>query len=633
MMKRISCVAAATVGALCWVAAMQSPVRADDAADAATQSNVINLSHDLARLGIAASNLPPDSPSTDARPLFQAALQYAGSHSIRRITVDHGAYYFLTPQDATAYLHLTSLSDLTVDLADSTVYFAGAFLQGFAVTNCQHVTLTRLRADFISPPYTHVQLIAVDPLARRLSYALLPHWADPVEFNGVVQTSAPTGRFTFWAMAFRNGDIVPGTSRMEVTQPIANGALSLIQNNAPWVQGPTLSTLQPGDTIVVFVRGGQATISVVGGDSITVSDAAIYGSSTQGILFNTTSNAIAERVRVMPRPRSLIATNAGGIVLVNAGADSHIRNSFVARSLDDALAIYETDVASVAQQLGARQLTVDRVAFRRFPNGTKVNFIDPATGDELSGATIESQQPLDSVPPVFGGAVTVTFDADLPTLAPGFGVALADPASRGGGSSIEKNVVSDVLFGRGVYGAGNIGLTVAGNKIGHTSDAGIGIFQNRNSVTFVLAATPPAHDVTIRDNLVRGSLGPMASGSGSQIAVGAILVATTNTKNDFPASSPNANVSIERNTVLNSGRTGIWVNGVAGGAIRDNVVRGWDQHPELPLNGVDAQTRAELLQDFNQALVVHNSRNLEVRDNVTNPSLVGDNEKNESARD
>jgi hypothetical protein len=86
-----------------------------------------------------------------------------------RITVDHGAYYFLTPRDATAYLGLTSLSDLTVDLDDSTVYFAGAFQQRFALVNCEHVTLTPLRADFISPPYAHVQLIAVDPVARRLS--------------------------------------------------------------------------------------------------------------------------------------------------------------------------------------------------------------------------------------------------------------------------------------------------------------------------------------------------------------------------------------------------------------------------------------------------------------------------------
>lgn len=369
-MKRLSWAGAAMVAALCWTPAGQPPARADGTTAALsdpTQADVINLSHDLVRLGIATSNLPPDSPSTDARPLFRAALQYAVSHPVRRITVDHGAYYFLAPEDATAYLQLESLSDLTVDLDDSTIFFAGAFLQGFAVTNCQHVTLTRFRADFISAPYTHVQLTAVDPLARSLSYALLPHWPDPIEFNSIVQTAAPTGPLTFWAMAFRNGDIVPGTSRMEVTQPIANGALSLIQTNAPWVQGPTLSTLQPGDTIVVFVRGGQATISVVGGDSITVSDATIYGSSTQGIQFNTTSHAIAERVHVMPRPGSLIATDAGGIILVNVGAGSHIDNSFVARSLDDALAIYETDAATVAQQLGPRQLVVDRVAFSAFP--------------------------------------------------------------------------------------------------------------------------------------------------------------------------------------------------------------------------------------------------------------------------
>jgi hypothetical protein len=626
-MKGISRISAAMVGALCWAAAALSPAYADGTTGAAppvaTASDVINLSHDLVPLGIAASNLSPDSPSTDARPLFQAALQYAASHPIRRITVERGAYYFLTPQDAGAYLRLTRLSDLTVDLADSTVFFAGAILQGFAVVNCKHVTLRRFRADFISPPYTHVQLTAVDPLARSLSYAALPHWPDPVEFNGLAQSTAPTSPLTFWAVAFRNGDIMPGTSRMEVAQPIANGALSLIQNNAPWVQGPTLSTLQPGDTIVVFVRGGQATISVEGGDSITVSDATIYGSSVQGIQFNASSNGIVERVRVVPRPGSLISVNAGGIIFVDDSGTNHIRNSFVARNLDDALAIYETDAATVTQQVGPRQLVVDRVAFRRFPNGTMVNFIDPATGNELSGASIISQQPPDSVPPVFGGAVTVTFDADLPTLAAGFGMVPGDPASRANGSSIENNVVRDVLFGRGVYGAGNIGLTIAGNRIGRTSAAGVEIFQNLKSVARVLVATPPAHDVTIRDNLVRGSLGPMASGSGSQIAAGAIQVATTNPKNDFTATSPNTGIVIERNTVIDSGRTGIWVNEVSGGAIRNNVVKGWDQHPELPLNGVDPQTRTELLHDFAQALVVHNSQNLELDGNVTDQKAAG----------
>jgi hypothetical protein len=41
-----------------------------------------------------------------------------------------------------------------------------------------------------------------------------------------------------------------------------------------------------------------------------------------------------------------------------------------------------------------------------------------------------------------------------------------------------------------------------------------------------------------------------------------------------------------------------------------------NRHPELPLFGVDAQTRAQLLQDFAQPLVIHNSSNVETHHNV-----------------
>jgi len=549
---------------------------------------------------------------------MQAALQYVQGHHVRRLTVDHGTYYVLTPQDAQANVRLLAQSDLTVDFADSTVLFAGAFLPGFALVNCEHVTLTRLRTDFINPPYTHVELTAVDPIGRTLSYALLPQWPDPVAFNGLGVPVPTTGPLTVWAMAFRNGDIVPDTSRMAVVQPLTAGVLALVQNNTPWTQGPTLSTLQPGDTIVVFVRGGMATISVSGGDSVTVSDATIHGASAQAILFNGSSHSLAERIRVTPRrDTGLIAANAGGIILANSGPDSHIRGSFVARTLDDALGISTIDLATVTQQTGPFTLTVDRIAFRRFPDGTKVSFVDPATGVEVPGATVIAQDPPDSTAPVFNGPVTVTFDQGLPALTAGFGMVQADPDARGAGSSIEDNVVDDVLFGRGVYIGGMVGVTVARNRIGRTSDAGIGITQNTSAVAFAAEPTPAAHDIVVRDNVVRGSLGPMASGAGSQIALGAIMVSSTNATNRFPAASPNTNITIERNKVVDSGRTGIWIGELDGGAVRHNVIAGWDQHPELPLNGVDAQTRAGLLQDFTQPLVVHNSQNVDTRDNVT----------------
>lgn len=244
-------------------------------------------------------------------------------------------------------------------------------------------------------------------------------------------------------------------------------------------------------------------------------------------------------------------------------------------------------------QTGPRQLTVDRTAFLRFPNDNQVTFVDPVSAAESPSATIVSQTPPDSITPVFNGPVSLTFDRDLAALNPGFGIALATSSARGAGSSIEDNVVKDIVFGRGVWIAGVNGVAI--NHIGHTSNGGIVVAQD---TTFY--PTPAAHDIIVSDNIVHGSLGPMASGTGTQIAVGAIIVESTNDKNLFPASAPNTNVSIERNRVVDSGRSGIWVGELDGGTISDNVINKWDRHPELPLFGVNPQVRAQLRQDFTQ---------------------------------
>jgi hypothetical protein len=133
----------------------------------------LNLSRDLVSLGIASENLAPDSPSLDARPLFEAGLQYVQNHHIPLLTVDRGSYYFLTPASGTTnrYTNIFQISDLTIDLAGSTVYFKDPFLEGFSVTECQRVTLTNFQTDFINPPYTHVQVTSVDATGVFLSDA------------------------------------------------------------------------------------------------------------------------------------------------------------------------------------------------------------------------------------------------------------------------------------------------------------------------------------------------------------------------------------------------------------------------------------------------------------------------------
>jgi hypothetical protein len=68
--------------------------------------------------------------------------------------------------------------------------------------------------------------------------------------------------------------------------------------------------------------------------------------------------------------------------------------------------------------------------------------------------------------------------------------------------------------------------------------------------------------------------------------------------------------------VVDSGRSGIWVGELDGGAVSDNVINHWDQHPELPLFGINPQMRAQLLQDFTQPIVIHNNQDVETLGNL-----------------
>jgi hypothetical protein len=568
----------------------------------------INLSRDLVSLGIAGQNLSRNDPSLDARPLFEAALKYVRTHRVRTVTVDRGAYYFLTAQSSTAYIGIYGFSDLTVDLAGSTIYFADAFKQGFGIAASKRVTLRNFQIDFLKPPYTYVKLASVNPAQRTLVYTLSGDWPDPATFNGGTSAYGP---LVLWAVAFRNGEILPGTSRMHVAEPIAGNVLQLVQDQTPWTQPTTLSTLQPDDIIVVTQRGGPPPIIASNSDSISISHGTVFGSSGMAVLLDSISNSSVDAVFVQPRSGNLLSTNADGIHFVNTGPDNHIRNCFVTRTLDDALAIDSYLLATVVSQNSARQLTVIRTAYLHFPNGSAVNFVDPVSAAEFRGATIVSQNPLDSNSPVFDGTVILNFDRDLPTINPGSEMVFSGPAARGAGSSIENNVIGEAPFGRGIWVGGAEGVVIQGNSIGDTSNGGIAICGD----TAPNYPTPPAHNILVKRNLVYGSLGPMASGSGTQIAVGAILVNFLDNRYAFVPAPRSTNISIEENLIFDSGRSGIWVGELDSGSIRNNTIIGYDKHPELPLFGVSAAEQTQLLEDFKQPVVVRYSNNVTVSNN------------------
>src|SRR5262245_25441897 len=79
----------------------------------------LNASQDLVRLGIASSNMVPNTPELDSSPLFVRAVAYAKSHNVTLLTVDRGSYYFLTSQFPVAHFTLAQVDGMTIDFQGS----------------------------------------------------------------------------------------------------------------------------------------------------------------------------------------------------------------------------------------------------------------------------------------------------------------------------------------------------------------------------------------------------------------------------------------------------------------------------------------------------------------------------------
>ncbi|HEY2383297.1 MAG TPA: FG-GAP-like repeat-containing protein [Terriglobia bacterium] len=571
---------------------------------------ILNMSQSLVALGLGSQNLVPNNPALDARPLIQNAINYAGSHTVGVLTLDPGAYYLKSDTQSNATLIFgKNNKNLTMDLAGSTLYFPGPAIpvSGIALFDSDNVTLTNFKIDFVNRPQAHVQLTSVNPQTRVLSYQTIPGFADPSTFNGL-------GAPLVWAVPFRNGHIVPGTARMKITMPISGNQIALTQDGTPWTQSATLSMLQAGDTIVVAPFCCGPPIEAFSGNAITISNVTIYGAPANAVHFDFATNSTVDNVRIVPTPGTgLIGSNADGIDL-GVGQNNHLKNSYVTGTLDDAITAAGGLVGTVVSKTGARQLTITRSGFSRFPNGTLVDFVDPVTTLESPGPTIISQVPADPPNPGFNESVQLTFDQDLPANLPaGIFLTFGGPTMRGQGSTIEDNLVEDIYTGRGIWVTGGRGITITRNVIRRTSMSGIDIRQDTQAYP-----SPPDHDITISNNAVEGALGPGEVGTGSQDALGAILVTSTNNQNfGFATSASNNNINVLNNYVADSGRSGIWIGEVNGGTLQNNLVIRWNQHPEFAVYGIPAEFTQQVIDDRAVPVVIHYSNGVVETGDVT----------------
>lgn len=583
---------------------------------------VLNLSTDLVTIGIAASNMTPDTPSLDARPLFQAGVSYAAAHGIPTVTADRGSYYFLSLNSQYQHVYLSQISNLTVDLNHSDLYFAYGNIMAIEVHDGMNLTLKNFTLDYRQLPFTQLKVTTVDTTAKTIGFTKLGEFPLPSTFNSRTVPSSYVDQ-GYYAFVFRDGKELRATGRMSVSTASAFNDTSIqLAGTEPWTTAAQLGAIKAGDTLVLEWRAGTAAIYATGTTGFTVEDVSVYASGYVGVLVETGSKTTVDHVQVIPRPGTtrMISTNTGGIALGKAGANNQVTNNTVRRTCDDAIAMNGEWSAVVAKPSNGVTVNVTRFLTSPLRIGDKFDFINILDASIEGTATIVDERPK---PIEQSGdaneAIKLTLDHAIAGLLAGFGVTAHNPDLRGGGTAITGNLARDITFGRGIYPAGVANVTVENNMTEATSRTGIVVEQDEANVYDY--KTGPSSGIAIRNNIVDNPLGFGVPLENLLTDAAGINVIAYNEYFDWVSTQSLTDISIDNNFVSNSVRSGIRMENVGGGSVSGNQVQNTGTNPDDSLWFLPVCTGCETLSqveaEFAEPVVVVNSDSVTDSGNVT----------------
>jgi uncharacterized protein (TIGR03437 family) len=575
----------------------------------------LNMSRDLVAKNIASSNLTPNTPTLDARPLFEAAAAYASTNNIPTLTADPGSYYFLTLHSPNQHALLTGISNLTIDWQNSDLYFAVSNTSAIECLTCSSVTLQNFTLDYMQLPFTQALVTAVDAASRILTFQTLPGWQSPADFN---TNRAPDGSDTIWFFIFRNGVPIAQVGRLAASRPVAGNQITISNTTDPWAAPAALAAIQPGDTIVWTDRSGPPALNIVGGQKVGVANVSVYSSGQLGVYFGRVAGAGADRVQIIPRPGTarLISTNADGIHVSFGLANNSFSNNIVRRTCDDALAISSGWIASVSQVVNSTTITVARRDSSPFPPGASISLININDATVAGTANIVSETPPVSAQTLTDGeTITLTLDKAITGAAAGFGMVDADASKRSSGSSIAYNTVQEGVFSRGIWLAGVEGANVHDNFIQRTSNDGM-LIQELNSGSFPAG---PSSGVTIKNNVVDSALSYGGISAGPIVTAASIHSVAESSVNGEVTTSPLSSVIVTGNRVTNSPRTAIRLENVSGGTITNNTIQGFGLAPAANVYVIPpcCESMAQYLSDFTMAVLTDNGLYTSTPNNIS----------------
>jgi uncharacterized protein (TIGR03437 family) len=482
--------------------------------------------------------------------------------------------------------------------------------------NTTNLTLKNFTVDYLQLPFTQLSVTGVNAATKTVSFQQSGTYPLPSYFNSVTTPYNNNGT-GYYLFAFRNGQQLRTTNRMEVTAPFNDSSIQIANPGAS-----NIATIQAGDTLVLTYRAGFSTIGVSASTGFTIQNVSVYASGYVGVSTVLSSGSTIDHVQIIPRPATdrLISTNADGIHLTHAGANNTITNNTIKRGCDDAIAMDGTWYGTVTTVNNAPSVQVMRNGAVPFAIGGSFDFIDIANATVAGTATIVSEDPPPSQQTgASGELITLTLDHAINGLQANFGVTPSDPALRGSGTVIGGNLIQEENFVRGIYPAGVKNVTITDNMIEATNASGILVEQDEALSYYY--KTGPSSGITIKNNIVDNALGWGLPISGVVTAGGAINVVAYDQNLAWVATQPFSNIFITGNFVSNSIRSGIRMENVAGGQISGNSILNYATAPTSFVYAVPAcpvcETTAQIEADFRQPAVVAASTAVTNSNNTT----------------
>ncbi len=570
----------------------------------------LNLSQDLVRLGIAATNMVPNQPGLDVTQLFLRGVGYATNHKIPRIIADKGGYYFRSLEGPAVHAALGSLSNFVIDFQGSDIYFTSPLVQGFLVTNGTNLVLQNFTADYDPLPFTQVRVVSVDTAQRKIQFAVDGSWQNPTALNAVFAVAPNVYGRGVEMHFFRSGRPVPNLPRMYAANPLGSNQLTIANTTGPNVppSAALLSQIRPGDIVFLGMRYGSGPVSVLYCTGCTFRNITVYSGTEWGFQAGHTQSSVFERIYSIPRPGTdRLVSNFLGIWLPDAGPGNQLRLNRVIRTMDCSLEYDSVFLATVKSQTDSRTVVLEGTITTlleyglSLPNGSPLAFQRLSDGAILGSAAIASQ----TAPQNTGQSYvsTVTFDRDLPSGVAGTLAFALDPNQRNANSVIENNALeeeTDCCTGFSI--GGPTSSVIRGNYL---QRSGMDALHTENSLQPGNIDNPPSVNYSVTNNVIDGANWALTGYPALQL--GSIDIQTTNAGRVLTA-SPHENVSITNNFIADSGTSAVWLGNTTRGSVSGNYL--------LDSNSNAAVQSSTSSYETAQPLIVQASQNIATGNNI-----------------